>query len=151
MKYPLKVNIWGCLSAKGFGRIVCSHYNLNSSFLCSKIYKTALLPTARTRGGSWILVEDNDPKYRSPMSIKWKEKHHITTLPWPSQSSDANPIENSWWLFKIKIAAWKPKTMKNLQKSIYKEWNKLPAELASKLVRSMTNRIDNLIGEYILY
>ena len=43
--------------------------------------------------------------------------------------------------------------MKDLQKSIYKEWNKLPAELASKLVWSMTNCIDDLIeskGEYIL-
>ncbi|CAF1354373.1 unnamed protein product, partial [Rotaria sordida] len=137
VKYPLKVNIWGCLPVKGFGRVVCFHHNLNSSFLCSKIYKNALLPTARThfgRGRDWVLVEDNDPKHRSRTSIEWEKKHHVTSLPWPSQSPDANPIENLWSLFKIKIAARKPKTMKDLQKSIYKEWNNLPTELASKLV-----------------
>ena len=67
------------------------------------------------------------------MSIGWKEKHHVTMFPWPSQSPDANPAENLWWVFKIKIIARQPKTMKDLQKQIYKECNRLPAELASKL------------------
>ena len=46
-----------------------------------------------------------------------------------------------------------PKTIKEFKKAIYKEWNDLRTELASRLVWSMKNRVDDLIqfkGEYIL-
>ena len=97
MKYPLKVNVWGCLSVVGFGRIVCFQHNLNSSFLCKKKYKYTLLTTARFHFGrhrDWVLVEGNDPKHRSNFSQEWKKNHHITTPPRPSQSPNANPTEN---------------------------------------------------------
>ncbi|CAF4772627.1 unnamed protein product, partial [Rotaria sp. Silwood2] len=129
----------------------------NSRFLCNEIYKNALLPTVRIHFGrrrDWVLVEDNDPKHRSNISIEWKQQHHVTTLPWPSHSPDANPIENLWSLLKIKIASRKPKTIKDLKRAIYKEWNDLPTDLAPKLGWSMKNRVDDLIqssGEYILY
>ncbi|CAF0792472.1 unnamed protein product [Rotaria sordida] len=157
VKYPLKVNVWGCLSNSGFGRIVCFQHNLTSDFLCNEIYQNALLPTARSHFGrrhDWVLLEDNDPKHRSRFSIQWKREHHITTLPWPSHSPDANPIENLWPLIKTKVSNQKPKTIKNLTRAIYKEWNDLPPELASKLVWSMKNRVHDLIeseSEYILY
>ncbi|CAF5130600.1 unnamed protein product, partial [Rotaria sp. Silwood1] len=59
-----------------------------------------------------------------------------------------------WSLIKTKVSNQKPKTIKNLKRAIYKEWNDLPPELASKLVWSMKNRVRDLIeseGEYILY
>jgi len=157
VKYPLKVNVWGCISAVGFGRIICFHHNLNSHCLCNTIYKNALLPSVRNQFGrsdDWILVEDNDPKHRSNFSIQWKRQHHIKTLPWSSRSPDANPVENLWSLLKLKVAAQKPKTIKHLKKAIHKEWNDFPVELAAKLVRSMGKRVDDLIeskSEYILY
>ncbi|CAF2863177.1 unnamed protein product [Rotaria sp. Silwood2] len=157
VKYPLKINIWGCLSASGFGKIVCFQHNLNSKLLCNEIYRNALLPTARVHFGrlhDWVLVEDSDPKHKSNISTAWKQDHHIKTLPWPSLSPDVNPIENLWSLLKIKISNRKPKTIKDLKRAIYKEWNDLPKELASKLVWSMKNRVEELIqsrGEYILY
>ena len=42
----------------------------------------------------WILQEDNDPKHRSKLCTEWKQQSGIVTLDWPSQSPDANPIEN---------------------------------------------------------
>ncbi len=33
VKYPLKINVWGCLSEKGFGRVFCFTKNLNSQYL----------------------------------------------------------------------------------------------------------------------
>ena len=86
VKYPLKVNVWYCLSAVGFGRIVCFQHNLNSSFLCNEIYKYTLLSTAPFHFGrrrDWVLVEDNDPKHQANFSQEWK-KNHITTLSSPS-------------------------------------------------------------------
>ncbi|CAF4696373.1 unnamed protein product, partial [Rotaria sp. Silwood2] len=127
----------------GFGRIVFFHHNLNSRFLCNEIYKNALLPTARIHFGrrrDWVVVLDKEPKHRSSISIEWKQHHHVTTLPWPSHSPDVNPIENLWSLLKIKIASQKPKTIMDLKRAIYKEWNDLPTDLAPKLVWTMKNR-----------
>ena len=106
VEYLLKVNLWGCLSVKGFGRVVYFHHNLNSSFLRSKIYKTVILPTARTyfgRSRDWVLVEDNDPKHRSQVSIEWKEKHHVTTLPWSSQARMRTPLRTYGGYSKLKL------------------------------------------------
>ena len=53
----------------------------------------------------WILQEDNDPKHRSHLCTSWKAENGITTLDWPSQSPDANLIENVWSVVKRKLAA----------------------------------------------
>lgn len=34
VKHPAKVNVWGCFSSKGFGRIVCFTGNLNANKMC---------------------------------------------------------------------------------------------------------------------
>ena len=52
----------------------------------------------------WILQEDNDPKYKSKIYKKWKEKNGVKTLPWLSILLNQNPIENVWRLLKIKIS-----------------------------------------------
>jgi transposase len=66
VKHPTKVNVWGCFSSKGFGRIICFKENLNAELMCD-IYKRGLLPTASDQFGpdstSWKLQEDNDPKH----------------------------------------------------------------------------------------
>ena len=50
VKYPVKVNLWGCFSCNSFGRIYCFRENLRADLLC-KIYKRCLLPTARDHFG----------------------------------------------------------------------------------------------------
>ena len=47
VQFPVKINVWGRLSSKYFGKIRCFNENLNSNFLCNDIYRTCLLPTAR--------------------------------------------------------------------------------------------------------
>ena len=74
-----------------------------------------------------------------------KESSYYNTSSVFSQSPNANPIENLWSLLKIKVATPKPKTIKEFKKAIYKERNDLPTELASRLVWSTKNRVDDLI------
>ncbi|EFN84665.1 Transposable element Tcb1 transposase, partial [Harpegnathos saltator] len=47
--------------------------------------------------------KDNDPKHHSRLCSRWKEENGITVLQWPSQSPDANPIENIWSAMKHKL------------------------------------------------
>ena len=73
-----------------------------------KIYKKGLLGSGYEIFGKnnlgWILQEDNDLKHRSKIAKKWKKKHGIIELPWPSMSPNQNPIENVWQLMKMKIS-----------------------------------------------
>lgn len=156
VKYPLKINVWGCLSTQGFGKMFWFQQNLNSEFLCDQIYQRALLPSANKHFGQqeWYLLEDNDPKHRSNYSKRWKSTRQINTLPWPSASPDANPVENLWSLLKLKVAQRRPRTREELTGAIIDEWNRLPDELAFNLVGSMKNRIQAIIassGDYTLY
>ena len=47
VKFSLKVNIWGCFSKQGFGRICYFTRDMNSEFLCNLIYRNVLLSSAR--------------------------------------------------------------------------------------------------------
>ena len=62
----------GCLSASGFGRLICFQQNLNAEFMCN-IYERGLLASANGFFGDgnldWILQEDNDPKHQSRSKI----------------------------------------------------------------------------------
>jgi len=155
-KLPIKVNVWGCFSSKGFGSIYCFTENLTSEKLC-EIYSNALIESSQKlfpETNDWILQEDNDPKHRSKIATKWKDENKINVLQWPSYSPDQNPIENVWSILKIKIAYKDIKTIKGLKAEIKKEWNKLSIEYSKKLVDSMDNRISSLIkeeGDYTLY
>ena len=113
VKYPVKVNLWGCFSCNGFGRIYCFHENLRADLLC-KIYKRCLLPTARNHFGQNAtgreLQEDNDPKHISRLAKQRRSNNSIQRIDWPFMSPDLNPIENIWKLLKMNLA--KKKSLK---------------------------------------
>lgn len=157
VKHPAKVHVWGCFSASGFGKLICFQRNLDASFMC-KIYERGLLASASeffSEGNlDWFLQEDNDPKHRSILAKKWKTENNVKVIPWPSYSPDQNPIENVWRLMKINIGKKKIKSVQGLKGAITKEWNRLPPELAVKLVDSMKRRVTALIdsnGDYTMY
>ncbi|XP_033231894.1 uncharacterized protein LOC117182889 [Belonocnema kinseyi] len=94
---------------------------------------------------SWILQEDNDPKHRSKLCRAWKEEAGVVTLDWPTQSPDANPIENVWAFVKLKLRGRKVHTLKQLCLQIRGIWRSLPREYAEKLVESMPSRCQAII------
>jgi transposase len=156
VKHPIKVNVWGCFSSKGFGRIVCFPQNLDAKLMCS-IYRYGLLPTAYKQFGrdstSWKLQEDNDPKHMSKLATNWKEEKGIERIDWPSMSPDVAPIENVWQLLKMKLRKKNISNYQSLVSAIKREWKALPHELAIKLVDSMKSRIFEVVeshGDFIL-
>lgn len=149
VKHPVKVHVWGCVSLYGFGKLHLFTTNLNSNGML-QIYKKCLLPSAEQWFGSdkslWVLQEDNDPKHRSRRCVSWKEENDVHVLDWPSQSPDANPIENVWAFIKQKLQGRPVLTLKSLSREIRKVWRSLPVEYAQKLIQSMPTRCEAIMN-----
>lgn len=157
VKHPVKVNVWGCFSIHGFGRVVCFKENLNADLMCH-IYKYGLLPTARKQFGPdstlWKLQEDNDPKHTSKLATSWRMNNNVDKIDWPSMSPDIAPIENVWQLLKMNLRKKKLTNYESLVSAIKQEWKSLSSELAVKLVHSMNHRLSEVIenaGDFILH
>ena len=106
IKYPAKLQIWGCFSNLGFGSLFIFKENLDSKLML-KIYKKQLLKSAKKWFGnnfkSWFLLEDNDLKYKARICKEFKETNQIQVLDFPPNSPDLNPIENVWCNLKSKL------------------------------------------------
>jgi len=156
VKHPAKLNIWGCMSSKGFGKIFTFTSNLDR-FKMVEIYNKTLLPSILKFGGSntdWILQEDNDPKHTSKLAKNWRAENNVERLIWPAQSPDQNPIENVWHVLKIRVCNEKPENLKELVRAVKKHWSRLSNEYAKKLVDSMNKRVQAVIeskGDYTMY
>ena len=58
-----------------------------------------------------MLQYDNDPKHTAKLTKEWFENNDISTLNWPSQSPDLNPIEN----LKVKVHKQNLQNIKQLE------------------------------------
>ena len=102
----------------------------------------------------WILQEDKDPKHRSRLCTACKTENGITTLDWPSQSRDANPIEHVRSILKRQLAGKRVFTLKQLSQKIRKIWQELTTDYAEKLVESMPKRGQAILdsdGDWNIY
>ncbi len=89
--------LWACLSAGGPGRLVQIH-GIMDSIKYQQIENLNLTASVRNliMGCGWIFHQDNNPKQTSKSTQNCVTEHKMKLLPWPSQSSDLNPIENEW-------------------------------------------------------
>ena len=75
-------------------------------------------------GGSIVFQQDNAPIHTSRMTTEWFSTNNITTIDWPANSPDLNPIENIWKILKDNIQNQKdfPRTVSELKVALKKEW-----------------------------
>jgi len=86
VKHPAKINLWGCFSAAGFGKLGLVVGNLKAPQLI-KLYKRCLLPSATMLFGAnndnWELLEDNSPIHRAKIAKVWKAENGVKVMDWP--------------------------------------------------------------------
>jgi DDE superfamily endonuclease len=78
--------------------------------------------------------------------IQWKEANLISSLPWPAQSPDLNPIEHVWDQLEKAIRKRNPpKNTNELVSFLMEEWANLDRDYLQKLVDSMPQRAQAVI------
>lgn len=87
----------------------------------------------------------NDPTF-VPM-VDWFRDRNINLLHWPSRSPDLNPIENLWGIMVRRIYANNKQyqTVNELKEAIQEAWDVIDPETIQNLIRSMPNRIFQVI------
>ncbi len=143
--HSAKVNIYGCMAQSGFGQCHVFEENMTgASYL--HILEHVTVPSAQNLlPHRWRLQDDNCPAHRSRLVTEWKERHNITSLPWPSQSPDMNVIENVWATLRKRVHNRMPRNKTQLIEFIRDEWSRLTPAYAKELVSSMPNRIQAVI------
>ena len=95
----------------------------------------------------WGLDSTGGQRSQTPQQAlyEWKQQSGIVTLDWPSQSPDANPIENVWPYIKHKLREKRTYTLKQLSRGIRRIWRTLSLEYTVNLVESMPRRCQAII------
>jgi hypothetical protein len=73
---------------------------------------------------------------------------------WPPSSPDLNPIENLWAWLKREVYADHPTTLAALTASLEAAWDRVPASMLKKLMRSFNKRLRKCLqlqGEHTGY
>ena len=98
--------------------------------------------TSLEPGRNFILQQDNDPKHIARLTKEWFENNGISTLNWPSQSPDLNPIKNLWNSLKVKVHKRNPQNIKQLEELCKEEWGKVTLDQCGKLVANYRKRLE---------
>lgn len=142
------VMIWGCFVKNKLGPLVVLEGNITG-----EIYKNLLidhlLPFIESldENISFSFQDDNAPVHRAKLVLEWKEENLISSIPWPAQSPDLNPIEHLWDHLGRKVHEHKshPKNKNELIVILKEEWSKIENNYLEKLVNSMPHRVEAVI------
>jgi len=141
VKHSAKIQVWGCFSSTGVGRLVHIEGILNKNSYQNILETDMLQSKALLFGnGPFIFQQDNDPKHTAHSVRDWFAGHHVNVLPWPSQSPDLNPIENLWSILDHRARNRTPNTKEGLLQELRLGWGAIPQETLQSLVDSMPDR-----------
>jgi hypothetical protein len=158
LPHPVKVNVWGCVCARGMGYCYIFNEKLNKKTLKSIVEKhlkqSAALYYETDPPELYYVLQDNDPKHTSRLVRNWFHNAGLTLLDYPPYSPDLNPIEHVWSDMARRVETRPASTMEELQDVIAEEWERTSLDLLRTLAHSMPARCQAVIdaqGGHTMY
>jgi len=142
------IMVWGCFVNNQPGPLVILEAKITGKKY-QELLENYLLPFMNELGTDLnIFQDDNAPVHTAKAVLKWKEDNLISSLPWPAQSPDLNPIEHVWDYLEKAVHNRKPHPKNIEELSIYlnEEWGKLDRNFLQNLVNSMPRRVAAVIN-----
>ena len=126
----------GSLNSQGTWSIVRG--NLNGVWYID-ILGECMVPSVHMHGyrDHYIFQNDNAPCHRARIVNEWKVENNISSLQWPAQSPDLNPIDNLWSQLGRMIHRDPPTDLADLERKIHENWAMLGRRTCLDLIRSM--------------
>ncbi|KXJ16808.1 Transposable element Tcb2 transposase [Exaiptasia diaphana] len=148
-KHPYKVHVWAGICKKGATKIVIFTGIMKSDFYIENILKAALIPYVKEAfpDGIYRFQQDNDPKHKSRLTMKFIEDNGIQYWPTPAESPDLNPIEMLWHELKNHLRCRvKPKNKEELVEGIKEFWKIVTPEKTTKYISHLQKVIPDIIA-----
>lgn len=137
------------MTSGGVGRIQVLSGNVNASKYISEVLETKMLQSARDLFGTedYLFQQHGAPCHTARVCMQWFARNNVKLLPWPGNSPDLNPIENSWSCLKKAVADKRPSDKQSLIEAIIASWFHIitPGDL-KVLVDSMSRRCQAVIN-----
>jgi transposase len=142
--------VWGSITYDGPG-----YLTKIDSILDKELYKL-ILETDLVETMDWygyearkvIFQHDNDPKHTSKLVKEHLDNQDFTTIVWPAQSPDLNPIENIWSIVKLRLFRnydRPPKGVHELWERIQEVWDTLTVDDCRNVIKTMHKRCSDVI------
>ena len=131
------VMIWGCMTSSGPG-LMCRVEGTMNSEQYGKVLASELQGTIEMYGlnrDQLIFQHDNAPCHKARVITQWLEQQCYTTLRWPAQSPDLNPIETLWAILKQRLNAYEapPNGVLELWERVKRCWSEISPDVANQI------------------
>jgi transposase len=114
--------IWGCMTAHGVGYMCRIDGRMDGELYRSILddYLHETVDYYHMDHDNFIFQQDNDPKHKAKLTMKWFKDNNVEVLDWPAQSPDLNPIEHLWDHLERQLNAYEtvPTSMDELWKRV---------------------------------
>jgi transposase len=164
--------VWGCFAGAELGKLVAypkggitaaDYINMMEEsllpFILQLNYNNTLIgPDTIEVGtmGQYIYMHDNAPIHRAASTEAFLQQHHITTMWWPANSPDLNPIEHLWHQLKVKFheeyftarhdtISRSENALQQYMEGLLWTWRTKLGDLPRRLVESMPNRVNAVL------
>ena len=140
LKNRQKIHICGTISIKGVVGYHTFRTNLNGIYFVD-ILKCHLLPGATMQfNGDGDFNKILTPKHTSGIAKEFIKNNVPELFEWPANSSDLNPIENSWNVIKRRFETRKLANIDDLEQFMTEEIEKADSNFLINFVDSMKDR-----------
>ena len=143
------VMVWGCFVKNKLGPLVILEGRITGA-VYQELLENHLMPFIDDLGddNTFLFQDDNAPVHRAHSVLTWKEENLISSIPWPAQSPDLNPIEHLWDHLGRKVQEHKPqpKNRRELITILKEEWVNIEENVLENLVNSMPKRVRHVIS-----